>query len=251
MAGHSKWANIRHRKGKQDARRGNLFSKLSRALTVAAREGGGNPETNVKLRLALQKAKEANMPADTIMAAIRRGTGELQGEALEEIVYEGYGPGGVAILLEAVTDNRNRTAAEVRHLFSRFGGSLGESGCVAWMFEKKAYVFVERSGCPLAEDELLEAALEGGAEDLRAEDDGWEITGEPSALESIKAALKRRDVRPQIAEVTMVPKSTVSVSGPTGQKVLRLLEALEEHDDIQQVYSNFDMEAAEMKKYAG
>lgn len=238
MAGHSKWSNIKRKKEKEDAKRGKVFTKLSRQITVAAREGGGDPETNFRLRLAIDQARAANMPNDNIERAIKRGTGELEGAAFEEIVYEGYGPAGVAVLLEVMTDNRNRTASEVRHLFSRYGGNLGESGCVAWMFESKGQIRVPADG--IDEEELMLAAIEAGAEDLERVDDVFEITTDPSALHAVQAALREANYPIAEAFLSRIPTTTVGVSADQAEKILALLEALEDHDDVQEVYTNAD-----------
>lgn len=244
MSGHSKWANIKHRKAKVDAQRGKLFTKLGRELIVAARLGGGDPEANPRLKLAIQRAREANMPMESIQRAIQRGTGEIAGESYEEVVYEGYGPGGVAILLNLTTDNRNRTASEIRHLFSKHGGNLGESGCVAWMFESRGLITVELGqGAPEADDIML-WAIEAGADDVNhnEEDNTIEIVTEPGNLEAVKQALADKGVPIATAEVTMLPKSTVNVSNPeVAKRLLRLLDVLEDHDDVQAVYANFDI----------
>lgn len=238
MAGHSKWANIRHKKEKEDARRGKIFTKLARQITVAAREGGGDPESNFRLRLAIDNARAANMPNDNIERAIKRGTGELESESYEEFVYEGYGPGGVAILLEVMTDNRNRTASDVRHLFSRHGGNLGESGCVAWMFETKGQVLVAAED--VDEESLMLAALEAGAEDIEREDDTYTITTTPDTLSDVRKALTDAGYQILEAGVQRIPSNTVSVGLDDAQRLVKLLEALEDHDDIQQVFANAD-----------
>lgn len=251
MAGHSKWANIKHRKAKVDAERGKLFTKLGRELIVAARLGGGDPEANPRLKLAIQKAKEANMPMENIQRAIQRGTGEIGGEAYEEVVYEGYGPGGVAILLNLTTDNRNRTAAEIRHLFSKHGGSLGESGCVAWMFDSRGLITVELDQLKLPAEEVMLWAIEAGAEDvnLNEEENCVEVVTEPGQLQAVKEALASKGVPIASAEVTMLPKTTVSVSDPeVARRLLRLLDTLEDHDDVQAVYSNFDIPSSLLRE---
>ncbi len=241
MAGHSKWANIRHKKARMDARKGKIFSKIAKEIIAAAREGGGNPDNNLRLRLAIEKARANDVPNENIERAIKRGTGELGGVELEETVYEGYGPGGVAVMLEILTDNRNRTAAEIRHIFSKNGGNLGESGCVAWMFVKKGLIRVEVERSGLDEDQMLEVALEAGAEDMTMEDDVYEITTDPQDLASVHQEFMDRGIPVEAAEVTMIPKSTVSVHGEEAKKVLKLMDALEEHDDVQNVYANFDI----------
>lgn len=236
MAGHSKWANIRHKKQKEDAKRGKIFTKLARQITVAAREGGGDPNSNFRLRLAIDMARSHNMPNDNIERAIKRGTGELEGSAYEEFVYEGYGPGGVAILLEVMTDNRNRTASDVRHLFSKNGGNLGESGCVAWMFETKGQILVEADG--VDEDEIILAALEAGAEDVELVDDLFEVVTAPEALRDVQSALSEAGYTITEAGVRRLPTTTVNVNAEEGERLIALIEALEDHDDIQQVYAN-------------
>jgi YebC/PmpR family DNA-binding regulatory protein len=239
MAGHSKWANIRLRKGKQDAERGKLFTKLSREIIVAAKEGGGNPDANARLRLAVQKARDASMPQDKIKNAIQRGTGELEGVHYDEITYEGYGPGGVAVMVEIMTDNRNRTVSEIRNIFSRAGGSLGESGCVAWIFDAKGLISVPKDG--LDEDTVMMAALDAGAEDVRSEEETYDVITTPEEFAHVRQALVDAQVPFTVAEVTMLPKSTVSVAGKEAQQTLRLMETLEEHEDVQNVHANFDI----------
>lgn len=238
MAGHSHWARIKHKKGVTDARRGRLWSKLARIIIVAAR-AGGDPRENLPLRYAIEKAREANMPKDTIENAIKKGTGELGGTTYESVRYEGYGAGGVAILCEALTDNRNRTAPEIKKIFERHGGSLGSAGCVAWLFSSKGQVTVPVSA--VDEDKIAEIALEAGADDYRQSDDVWEITCEPAAYEPLRAALAAAGITPQSSELSMIPSNTVTVDAENGRKVLSLIEALEEHDDIQNVYSNFEL----------
>ena len=239
MAGHSKWDNIKHKKAKEDARRGKIFTKMTRLIAVAAREGGPDVNTNFRLRLAVDKAKSYNVPNDTIERAIKRGAGELEGDSYEEFVYEGYGPGGVAIMLQIMTDNRNRTAGDVRHLFSKYGGNLGESGCVAWMFEKKGVVRIARNGAD--EDEVLMAALEAGGEDVQSDDEGFTIYSDPASFEEVRNALEEAGYEIESAEISMQPKNTVAVEGADAKRLLQLLEALEDHDDIQDVQANFDI----------
>ena len=239
MSGHSKWAGIKHKKAKVDAQRGRLFTRLIREITVAARLGGGDPAGNARLRDAIDKAKAGNMPQDNIIRAIKKGTGELEGVTYEDCIYEGYGPGGVAVLLEAVTDNRNRTTAEVRKIFSRAGGNLGEVGCVGWMFDKKGLIQVPKTGAD--EEQLLAVALESGAEDVRGSETTFEVVTAPKDFDAVKTALERVSVSIEQAEVTMVPQSTVRVEGKTAEHVLRLMDELEEHDDVQHVYANFDI----------
>ena len=241
MAGHSKWANIQYRKGRQDAQRGKQYAKLSREIIVSAREGGGDPEMNARLRNAVQAARDANMPNDTIEKAIKRGTGELEGVQYEEAMYEGYGPCGVALYIHVLTDNTNRTVAEVRNILNKRGGSLGEAGCVAWMFAKKGLILVDKQG--VDEDTLLEAALEAGAEDMREEEGIYEVTTAPEDLQAVREAVQQLGIEPSQATIAMIPQSTVPVPDEEAGKVLALLEALQEHDDVRQVYANFDISA--------
>jgi YebC/PmpR family DNA-binding regulatory protein len=242
MAGHSKWENIKRRKAKVDAQKGKIFTKFAREIIVAAKEGGPDLEVNFRLRLAVQKAKDANMPNDNINRAIQRGTGEGDTLALEQLYYEGYGPGGVAVLLEIMTDNRNRTAGEIRHIFSRRDGNMGESGCVAWMFNRKGYLCLDKKEDLPSEDDLLLLALEAGAEDFKEEDDSYVVLTSPENFESVKEAFLGEDLEPAVAEVTMVPTSTVRIEeAAAAAQLLDLLEALEEHDEVQNVYANFDI----------
>ncbi|WP_456457171.1 YebC/PmpR family DNA-binding transcriptional regulator [Thermovibrio sp.] len=239
MAGHSKWANIRHRKAAQDAKRGKIYTKLAREITVAAREGGGDPEKNPRLRAAIEKARKFNMPKENIERAIKRGTGELQGESYEEITYEGYGPGGVAVIVKCLTDNRNRTASEVRHVFSKHGGNLGTSGCVSYLFNRKGVITVDAE--KYDEETVMMAAIEGGAEDVVKEEDKFVIYTEPSELEQVRKAVVDAGIEVEEAKLDLIPTTTTRVEGETAQKVLKLLMALEDLDDVQEVYSNFDM----------
>jgi YebC/PmpR family DNA-binding regulatory protein len=249
MAGHSKWAGIKHKKAVVDAQRGKLFSKVIRELTAAARLGGGNPEANPRLRLAVQKAREGNLPKDTIEKAIKRGTGDLPGVAYEEMVMEGYGPGGVAILVEALTDNKNRTSAELRSLFTRLGGNPAGAGSVSWLFQKKGLISLSASG--VTEERLMEIVLEAGAEDLKIEADQVTVTTPPQAIEAVKQALQKESLEWESAELTMIPSSTVRVEDPVQAKaVLSLLDALEDHDDTQHVYANFDIPDAILSEHA-
>jgi YebC/PmpR family DNA-binding regulatory protein len=242
MSGHSKWSTIKHKKGRADAKRGKLFTKIIREITVAAREGGGEPDANPRLRAAVVAAKAANMPADNIKRAIQRGTGELPGTTYEEITFEGYGPGGVAVLLEILTDNRNRTTPEIRHLFSRHGGNLGESGCVSWLFTRKGSILVPHSDA-LDEDTVMEAALEAGAEDLDATDtDYYRIATAPEDLHRVKDALEERDIDVETAEFTMEPSATARLEGKPAEQMIRLMEAFDDHDDVQNVWANFDID---------
>lgn len=239
MSGHSKWAQIKRKKAKNDQQRGKLFSKLIREITTAARVGGGDPKGNMRLKAAIEEAKSVNMPADTLKRAIQKGTGEVPGETYEEVTYEGYGPGGVALMVRVLTDNKNRTASEIRHTFAKFGGNLGEVGSVGWMFERKGLVQVEAAR--VDEDELLALALEAGAADMRRTDGIFEISTEPAELEGVRKGLEGKGVPIQSAEVTYVPQSTVRLDGKDAQQVLRLVEGLEELDDVQHVYANFDI----------
>lgn len=239
MSGHSKWANIKHKKGKMDAMRGKITTKISREITVAVRMGGADPTGNMRLKLALQKARENNIPKDNIQRAIQKGQGALDGSNYEEMTYEGYGPGGVAVLIDIMTDNRNRTAADIRHLFSKYGGNLGESGCVAWMFQQKGVFVVEKEAAD--EEELMLLALEAGAEDVSAEEDEFEIITAPQDFEAVQNALAENNIATVVAKVTMVPENTMALSDVEAVKMMKLLDALEEHDDVQEVYSNFDM----------
>jgi len=245
MSGHSKWHTIKHKKGAADAKRGRVFTRLIKEITVAARLGGGDPVGNPRLRTVLLAAKAANMPKDNIDKAIKKGTGELPGVSYEEAWYEGYGPGGVAIFVQALTDNRNRTLPEIRHLFSKYGGNLGESNCVSWMFEKKGYIVIakERGG---AEDQLLEVVLEAGGDDVRDDGENWEVLTPPDQMEGVKEALAGRGIPVIAAEVSMVPKNTVKLEGKKAQQLLGMMEALEEHDDVQNVWANFDIPESEI-----
>jgi YebC/PmpR family DNA-binding regulatory protein len=238
MSGHSKWSQIKRKKAKTDQARGKVFSKLVREITTAARTGG-DPKLNNRLKTAIEEAKAVNMPADTLKRAIQKGTGELPGETYEEITYEGYGPAGVAVMIKVLTDNKNRTAPEIRHAFTKFGGNLGETGTVGWVFERKGVIQVEAAR--VDEDELLALALDAGASDLRRADAVFEITATPQDLEGIRRALEGQGVPIQSAEVTYVPQSTVRLEGKDAQQVLRLVEGLEELDDVQHVYANFDI----------
>jgi YebC/PmpR family DNA-binding regulatory protein len=239
MSGHSRWSQIKRKKGRTDAQRGKLFSRILREITVAARNGGGDPKGNLRLKAAIEAAKAANMPADNVRRAIQKGTGELPGEQYEEIAYEGYGPGGVAIMLLALTDNKNRTGPEVRHLFEKNGGHMGTSGCVAWMFERRGVIRVDAE--KIREDDLLEQALEASATDMKRVEKVYEISAAPDEIETVRQALEARGVPVLEAEATMVPQSTVRVEGKDAAAVLRLIEALEEQDDVQSVYSNYDI----------
>jgi len=244
MSGHSKWHTIKHKKGAADAKRGRVFTKIIKEITVAARVGGGDPNGNPRLRTVVAAAKAANMPKDNIDKAIKKGTGELPGVSYEEVSYEGYGPGGVAILVQVVTDNRNRTLPEIRHLFSKYSGNLGESNCVAWMFEKKGYIVVTKSS--VAEDALLELVLEAGGDDVREDGDNWEVLSPPERMEQVREAIAAKGIGVATAEISMVPKNTVKVEGKKAQQVLNMMEGLEEHEDVQNVWANFDIDEADM-----
>jgi YebC/PmpR family DNA-binding regulatory protein len=244
MSGHSKWHSIKHKKGALDAKRGKLFTKFIKEITVAARSGGGDPDANARLRKAINDAKAGNMPNDTIDRAIRRGTGEEEGVNYEEITYEGYGPGGVALMVQSMTDNRNRTVAEIRHIFSKNGGNLGESGSVGWMFEKKGYIVVEKAA--KSEEELFELAIDAGADDLRDDEDNFEIITSPDAFDAVLTAVKGAGIEPQVAEVEMVPQNYIKLEGADARQMLKLMEALEDHDDVQKVSANFDISEADM-----
>ncbi len=248
MSGHSKWATIKHKKGALDAKRGKVFTRLIKEITIAAR-AGGDPDGNPRLRTAILAAKAENMPADNIKRAIQRGTGELEGATYEEITFEGYGPGGVAILVEVLTDNRNRAVSEIRHSFSKNGGNLGEAGSVRFMFSKKGLIAVEKSAA--TEEQLMDIVLEHGGEDLSDEGDTWEITTEPSAYEAVAEAVKAAGIPTVMSEVTMIASTYTRLEGAAAGQMIRLLEALEESDDVQNVYSNFDMDAAQMENAAG
>jgi YebC/PmpR family DNA-binding regulatory protein len=240
MSGHSKWATTKHRKAAVDAKRGKLFSKLIKEITVAAKQGGGSPDGNPRLRAAIDRAKEVNMPAENIKRAIQKGTGELPGMSFEETTYEGYGPGGVAILLDAMTDNKNRTTAEIRHLFAKHGGNLGEAGCVSWMFHKKGHLLVSKA--KIDEERLMALALEAGAEDLKTdEEEHYEVMTRPADFERVKQSLLDQGVPLEHAELSMIPQSTVHLEGREAEQLLRLMDLLEDHDDVQQVYANFDI----------
>ncbi|MGA8572019.1 MAG: YebC/PmpR family DNA-binding transcriptional regulator [Desulfobaccales bacterium] len=240
MSGHSKWSTIKRKKGAVDAKRGKIFGKLGKEVAVAARIGGGDPTGNPRLRAAIAAAKAENMPGDNITRAIRKGTGEGGGAMMEEIFLEGYGPAGVALMVETLTDNKNRTVSDVRHLITKYGGSLGEPGCVAWMFDKKGVIVFDRG--EVDEDQLLEAALECGAEDLQSDESQFEVLTDPAAFLEVKEALEARGFKPALAEVQMLPKTTVKIDEEkSAQQLLRLVELLEEHDDVSDVFANFDI----------
>ncbi len=237
MSGHSKWATTKHKKAAIDAKRGKIFTKITKEITVAAKLGGGDPNGNPRLRTAVAKAKAVSMPADNIKRAIQKGTGELPGVSYEEITFEGYGPGGVAVLVESMTDNRNRTVSEIRHIFGKSGGNMGEAGCVSWMFQKKGYIVVGRTKAD--EDNLMSLALDAGAEDMQTEDTNFVITTPPADLEKVKKTIEDAGIALEVSEVTMVPQTYVKLDGKEAQQMLRLVEALEDNDDVQNVYANF------------
>ena len=245
MSGHSKWHTIKHKKGAADAKRGKVFTRIIKELTVAARNGGGDPGTNPRLRTIIADAKSVNMPADNIKKAIQRGTGELPGVSYEEITYEGYGPGGAALIMECMTDNKNRTVGEIRHLLEKYNGNLGSSGSVAWMFSKKGYIVVDKSAAD--EEKLLNVVLEAGGDDLRDDGDSWEVLSDPSAFEAVRDAVKALGIEPASAQVAMLPQNYVKLQGKEASHMVKLMEALEDHDDVQHVWSNFDIEEKEIE----
>jgi YebC/PmpR family DNA-binding regulatory protein len=248
MSGHSKWASIKHKKAAQDAKRGKIFTKIIRELSVAARIGGGDPDANSRLRKAINDAKAVNMPADNIKRAIMKGTGQLEGTTYEEAIYEGYGPGGVAILLEVLTDNKNRTVSELRHIFTRNAGNFGESGCVAWMFKRKGYIVVEKSQA--SEDKLLEIILDAGAEDLREDGSNYEIFTSPDAFDDVVDALEKHKIKIDAKNLGQIPQNYVKVTGKPAQQLLRLMDELEDHDDVQNVWANFDIDEEEIAEFS-
>ncbi len=248
MSGHSKWKTNKGKKMAADAKKGAAYTKLIKEITVAAREGGGNPDSNIRLRTAMSRAKEANMPSDNVKMAIKRGTGELPGVVYETVMYEAYGPAGIAILVEALTDNKNRTTAELRNIMSKKGGNMAGAGSVSYMFTKKGYILIEKSQAQ--EDELMTIALDAGAEDFKSDDKNYEITTAPQDLEKVKEAIQKKGITWQDAEVTMIPSTTIKVIGGDAKQVLGLVEALEEHDDVQQVYANFDIPDEIMEQMA-
>ena len=249
MSGHSKWATIKHKKGALDAKRGKIFTRLIREITIAAKQGGGDPDGNPRLRSAILAAKAENMPADNIKRAIQRGTGELEGVSYEEITFEGYGPGGVAVIVDTLTDNRNRTVSEIRHTFSKNGGNLGSTGSVLHMFSKKGVIAVEKSAAD--EDQLMGIVLEAGGEDLNDEGDTWEILTAPGSYEGVLNAVKEAKISVANSEVTMIASTYTKLDDAQAKQMLRLLDALEDFDDTQNVYSNFDMDAEQMEQVAG
>ncbi len=248
MSGHSKWSSIKHKKAARDAKRGKVFTKLIKEITIAARLGGGDPGANPRLRTAIAAAKAQSMPNDNIDRAVKKGTGELGGGALEEISYEGYGPGGVAIIADVLSDNRNRVVAELRHMFSRHGGNLGEAGCVAWMFKKRGVISIEKGAAE--EDKLIELALEAGADDVTSDADGYQVLTAPENFSAVREALERAGIAIANAEITKFPENTVKVSGHAAEQVLKLMEELEDHDDVQGVSANFDIEDEVMAQFS-
>lgn len=245
MSGHSKWHTIKHKKGAADAKRGKVFTRIIKELTVAARNGGGDPDTNPRLRTIVAEAKSVNMPADNIKRAVQRGTGELPGVSYEEITYEGYGPGGAAVIVETLTDNKNRTVGEIRHVLSKHGGNLAAENSVAWMFDKKGYIVIEKAKAN--EDALMAAALDAGADDLRDDGDSWEIVSPPEVFQAVLEAVKKLGIEPDAAEVAMLPQNYVKLEGKSAQQMIRLMEALEEHEDSKKVWSNADIEEKEIE----
>ena len=248
MSGHSKWHTIKHKKGAADAKRGRVFTRIIKQLTVAARAGGGDPDMNPRLRTIVAEAKQANMPAENIKRAIRRGTGEEPGVQYEEITYEGYGPGGVALIIEAMTDNKNRTVGEIRHMLTKYGGDLGQSNSVSWMFEKKGYIVIEKAKA--SEDTLLSAALDAGADDLRDDGDHWEVVSAPDTFPAVKEAVEKLGIETVSAQVAMLPKNYVSLEGKAAQSMLKLLDLIEDHDDVQHVWTNMDVDEKELEAFA-
>ncbi len=240
MSGHNKWAKIKRKKGVNDAKRGRLFTRLIKEMTIAARDGGGNPQGNPRLRLAIEKAQGANMPAENIKRAIQRGTGELPGVMYEEVTYEGFGPGGVALMVESVTDNKNRTVAEIRHLLERYNGKFGALNSVSYMFHRKGMLTIPRSAA--GEDEVLAIILEAGADDMKTDEDSFQVITSPDNFDAVRQALEAKNIKPEEAEIQLVPENTVHVDGKDAEHLLKLLEALEDHDDVQHVYANFDMD---------
>jgi YebC/PmpR family DNA-binding regulatory protein len=239
MSGHSKWSTIKHKKGAADKKRGKIFTKLIKEITVAARMGGGDPESNPRLRQAIAEAKAQNMPKENFERAIKKGTGELEGVSYEEIIYEGYGPGGVAVMVECLTDNRNRTIADVRYMFSKAGGNVGTDGCVAWMFDKKGLIAVNKEG--VDEDILMEVALDAGAEDIKDEGDVYEVITEPLEFDAVQEALDKAEIAYEVAEITMIPQTMTAVTGKEAEQMIRFMEALDDCDDVQKFYTNADI----------
>lgn len=249
MSGHSKWATIKHKKAAADAKRGKAFTRVIKEIMIAARAGGGDPDGNPRLRTAVLAAKAVSMPADNIKRAIMRGTGELEGGQIDEVMFEGYGPGGAAVLVQVATDNRNRTVSEIRHMFSKQGGNLGEVGSVAWMFDRKSQILIDRPNA--TEEQLMDVVLDAGAEDLRGESAHWEVISPPEAHDAVLEAIHKAGIETASAQIAMVPKNTIKLEGKQAGGMLKLAEALEEHDDVQNIYSNFDIDEKEMEALAG
>jgi len=249
VSGHSKWANIKHKKARTDEKKGKIFTKVAKEIIIAAREGGGDPEGNARLKAVIQKAKSVNMPNENIVRAIKRGTGEIGGSNIEEFAYEGYGPGGVALMVAIMTDNRNRTAADIRHLFSKYGGNMGEAGCVSWMFKKKGLMTVSREELAMDAEDFMLLAIEAGAEDVREDSGVLEVITAPEDFEAVKENLEKEGIRFDSAELSMVPENSVEVNdAETARKVLKLVDILEDHDDVQEVYANFSIPDDIMEK---
>ncbi len=245
MSGHSKWHSIKHKKGAADAKRGKIFTRIIKELTVAARAGGGDPDSNPRLRTIIAEAKQNNMPAENIKRAIRRGTGEEPGVSYDEAQYEGYGPGGAALIIDTLTDNKNRTVGELRHLLEKHGGNLAAANAVAWMFSKRGYIVVEKSKAD--EEKLMNAVLEAGADDFQDDEDNWEVLTTPEVFQAVHEAVKALGIEPATASVSMIPQNYVKLEGKAAQQMVKLMEALEDHDDVQHVYSNFDIEEKEIE----
>jgi YebC/PmpR family DNA-binding regulatory protein len=245
MSGHSKWATIKHKKAATDAKRGRVFTRLIREISIAARQGGGDPDSNPRLRTAIAAAKNENMPGDNIERAILRGTGQLEGEQYEEVIFEGYGPGGVGMLVKAVTSNRNRSVGEIRHIFSKHGGNMAEAGAVSWQFHRKGDIVVPKGAAD--EDRIMSLVLDAGGEDLRDDGSSWEIVTPPETFDAVREALEKAGIKPASAEIAMLPQNYIKLTGAEAQQMLRLVEALEEHDDVQHVYANFDIDEKELQ----
>jgi YebC/PmpR family DNA-binding regulatory protein len=245
MSGHSKWHTIKHKKGAADAKRGKLFTRIIKELTIAARNGGGDPDTNPRLRTIIAEAKANNMPSDNIKRAIRRGTGEEPGVSYEEAQYEGYGPGGAAVIIDVLTDNKNRTVGELRHMLTKYGGNLAETNAVAWMFTKKGYIVVGKD--KVAEDTLMNAVLEAGGDDIADDDDNWEVFASVDAFQAVLDAVKALGIEPAAAEISMIPQNYLKLEGKAAQQMVKLMDVLDDHDDVRQVWSNFDIEEKEIE----
>ena len=245
MSGHSKWHSIKHKKGAADAKRGKIFTRIIKELTVAARAGGGDPESNPRLRTIIAEANASNMPPDNIKRAIRRGTGEEPGMSYEEATFGAYGPGGAALIIDVLTDNRNRTVGELRHLLTKHGGNLAEANSVAWMFSKRGYIVIEKS--KVDEETLMAATLDAGADDLRDDEDNWEVLSAPEAFPSVREAVKKLGIEPAAAEISMLPRNYVKLEGKPAVQMVKLMEAIEEHDDVRHIWSNFDIEEKEIE----